>query len=220
MKHLAVIAFALAIGGCANHANFEQPDSYKVIGDQFNQQTLYYEVRYSQPYPGVFNGNEQQPMAPIDDIELSVVSRKSLANTKGIIDAHLPAGITTVQSRALSDYIFDVEITARRKQGPTAWDFEFLKSFGVGLLTFGLGPDYWDIIADFDVKYALTREDGSPVYSKSYNISAAFDHRASPFDTLDPLYRANRELYEQQLRKTLNSFFEGVEEQSLIQKES
>ena len=47
MKHLAVIAFALAIGGCANHANFEQPDSYKVIGDQFNQQTLYYEVRYS-----------------------------------------------------------------------------------------------------------------------------------------------------------------------------
>ena len=65
MKHLAVIAFALAIGGCANHANFEQPDSYKVIGDQFNQQTLYYEVRYSQPYPGVFNGNEQQPMDPL-----------------------------------------------------------------------------------------------------------------------------------------------------------
>ncbi|PVY76989.1 hypothetical protein C8D92_104222 [Tamilnaduibacter salinus] len=212
MRPFFTAFIAIALSGCASHAQFQAPDSYKIVSDDFNQKTIHHDILYSQPEPGILNDIEQQPMSPIGESELSSVSRRTLANTDSIIQSHLPAGMATVTSETSADYLMSVRIKAYKKHGPTAWDYEFLKSFGIGLFTLGLGPDLWDITAEFDAVYELKTNSGSTVHQKRFEIRDKADHQAAFYESLTPLYRASKQLYEQQLHQTLNTFFKQVEE--------
>ncbi len=211
MKQSLIAIMLLVLTGCANHATFKEPGTYTTVNDKFTGQTMKYSIAYSQPEPGIFTGGEQQPLKPVSDTNLSVVSTRSLQNINEIVERHLPAGVTTLANENAADFQFDVEITAYEKQGPTFWDFEFLKSLGVGLVTLGLGPDYWDVIADFDVKYALKDSKNNLLIAREYSIEEKADHQASPFDTNEPLLRSSQKMFEQQLALTLNDFFEAAD---------
>ena len=211
MRTLTTLLIYVLLTGCASHATFEQPDAYTSFNEEFKGETFHYSVLYSQPEPGFFSGGEQQDLNPLSKSRLSVVSERSLSDVEGLIERHLPAGIAISDKQESTDYQLEVAITAHSKHGPTAWDFEFLKSLGVGLVSFGLGPDYWDIVANFDVNYNLENSGGTTLLKKEYKVRERVDHQAGPFDTTEPLKRSSESMFEQQLAITLNDFFEKVD---------
>jgi hypothetical protein len=211
MKHLVLLLAITTMAGCANHATFESPEAYTTLDEQFTGQTVHYSIQYSQPRPGIFSGGEQQKASPLSEAELSIVSRKSLANVEEIVERHLPPGMSPIRGQTDTDYQLDISITAYSKHGPTAWDFQFAKSLGVGLISLGLGPDYWKIIADFDVTYALENRQTGEVIEESYSVDEIADHQAGPFESTDPLMRASQDMFERHFSLTLNQFFERID---------
>ncbi|PTB99141.1 hypothetical protein C9993_04475 [Marinobacter sp. Z-F4-2] len=211
MKYISLLFAAALLTGCANHATFKTPSPYTSIDDEFTGQTVKYTLKYSQPEPGIFTGGQQQVPTDLSKSNLSIVSAHTLANAEEIVERHLPAGLTPVTGESGADYLFDVQMTAHSKHGPTAWDFQFAKSLGIGLLTLGLGPDYWQIIADYKVTYSLTDSQTGHTITEEYAVTEVAEHQAGPFESNAPLKRASRDMFERNFALTLNEFFEQVD---------
>ena len=160
---------------------------------------------YSQLEPGLFNGNTQQDLKPIEEAELSVASAATLQNLTQIIERQLPASATIVDS-ANNDMKLMVELVAFSKAGPTYADFEFAKNFGKSMLTLGMGSSEYNILADFNVTYRLSDESGK-IIEKSYRIEDVVDHERGKFESMQSVHDYAAQLLEKHLIISLNDFF-------------
>lgn len=206
MKNLILLLLVLTIAGCASHAQINMPAVTKVFNKGFENKSLFSEILYSQPEPGVFSGGNQMPLAPLKDAKLSVASAATLQNLPDYIYKQLPSSTR----RAIdlpSDFKLRVELIAHDKKGPAYADYEFLKSFGKNLFTLGFASSEYDIIADFDVKYVLFRGE-QKVFSKEYKVAESVDHERGDFESHNSVNDYSAQLLEKHLILTLNDFFQ------------
>ena len=202
----ALLLCCLAIlGGCASHANIEMPAVTQVYNNAFTNKTFSYEILYSQPKPGIFSGGDKMPLLPLEKSEMSIASAATLKNLPDYIYKQLPSSVIRDQS-GNGDFKLIVELTAYNKKGPAYSDYEFAKSFGKNLLTFGFASSEYNIIANFDAKYRLIRS-GEEIFTKNYKVSESVDHERGDFDSFNTLNDYSGQLLEKHLILTLNDFF-------------
>ncbi|NWO04626.1 MAG: hypothetical protein HLX50_02645 [Alteromonadaceae bacterium] len=206
MKKLMVALMALAMAGCATHANIEMPAVSQVYDTAYEDKSISHEVFYSQPKPGIFTGGEQLPMTPLEEAELSVASASVLRDLPNYIYEQLPASVKRANPGE-GDYNLMVELTARDKKGPAYADYEAGKSIGKNLLTLGFGPSEYDIIADFDVAYQLMKG-SETVFEKSYTVEESVDHEKGDLESYNSLNEFTGQMLEKHLILTLNDFFQ------------
>lgn len=205
IRTIAITLGFVALTGCATPAQISMPTVQKVVHTAYENKTIKYDVLYSQPKPGMLSGGEQQPMQPIENAELSVASAKTLTNIRQYIQDQLPNS-SKLLKKGESDLDLVIRMKAFHKKGPAYADFEGMKSFGKSLLTFGLASNEYDIIADFEVTYDLTKN-GQILFSKDYKVKESVDHERGKLDGFNELNVYAAELLEKHLIITLNDFF-------------
>lgn len=176
-KLIGFIAFLLLMTGCANHAKIEMPVVAKVNSAKWQGKSFQYEIFYSQPQPGIFSEGEQQQLKPLKEAQLSVGSAQVLADLPQILANQLPVGVR-LNDDGQSDYRLKIELVAHDKKGPSYAEYELGKNLAKSLVTFGMGADEYDIIADFEITYCLIARDGKS-YRKSFSVKDRVDHERS-----------------------------------------
>ena len=204
MKKFLILLGTIVLTGCATHADIKMPVVTKVHNAVYENKTLDYELFYSQPKPGVFSGGEQLALAPLEEAELSVASASTLKELPKFIFDQLPLSMKHLEQDA--DLTLRLEMTAHDKLGPAYSDYEFTKSLAKGLLTLGLASSEYNIVADFDVKYALI-QNGKEVFSKVFTVRDEVDHEKGDFDSFNTLNEYTSQILEKHLILTLHDFF-------------
>lgn len=204
MKLLLILFGFITMTGCATHANISMPAVVEVQDKAYENKSIRYKILYSQPKPGVFNEKQQQPLKPIEQAELSVGSARVLKDLPTYIKQQLPKTVKVSNDKP-SDLELIIELYAFDKKGPAYADFEFGKSLGKSLLTFGLGSSEYEIIADFNVKYIL-RKNNTEVFSKTYEVKDQADHERSKLGDYKALDDFSSRMLEKHLILTLNDF--------------
>ncbi|MFQ3195724.1 MAG: hypothetical protein ACI9N3_002565 [Colwellia sp.] len=204
MKKVLILLGLIVLSGCATHAEITMPTVTNVHDSAYENKTLNYEVLYSQPTPGIFSGGEQLPLIPLNKAELSVASASALKELPKFIFNQLPVSVKYIANNA--ELTLKLEITAHDKKGPAYSDHEFTKSLAKNLLTLGLASSEYNIIADFDVKYALVHN-GKEVFSKEYKIKEEVDHEKGDFDAYNTLNEFTSQILEKHFILTLHNFF-------------
>lgn len=205
-KLIGFMVFLLLVTGCANHAKIEMPVISKVNSAKWQGKSFQYEVFYSQPQPGVFSGGEQQQLKPLKEAQLSVGSAQVLADLPQILGDQLPVG-ARINTDGQSDYRLKIELIAHNKKGPTYADYEFGKNFAKSLVTLGMGADEYDIIADFEITYALIDRDGK-TYRKTFPVKDRVDHERSAVEFKNNTFDYAATLLRKHIMITSSSFFE------------
>lgn len=205
MKYLFLLSLAFSVIGCTTHATIEMPPVTQVYNKSFENKTFSYEILYSQPKPGVITGGEQMPSVPLEQAELSVASAATLKKLPDYIFEQLPTNVKRA-GEGQSDFKLVVDLIAHDKKGPAYSRYEAGKSFGKNLLTLGLGPAEYNIVADFDAEYRLY-EGGQEVFVKSYEVEESVDHQRGGFEGFNSLNDYAGQLLERHLILTLNDFF-------------
>jgi hypothetical protein len=181
------------------------PAVTQVYNNAFTNKTFGYEILYSQPKPGIFSGGDKMPLLPLEKSEMSIASAATLKNLPDYIYKQLPSSVIRDQS-GNGDFKLIVELTAYNKKGPAYSDYEFGKSFGKNLLTFGLASSEYNIVANFNAKYRLISS-GKEIFSKNYKVNESVDHERGDFDSFNTLNDYSGQLLEKHLILTLNDFF-------------
>ena len=73
------------------------------------------------------------------------------------LQSQMPPTTKHVEKGQPSDMILVVEMEAYDRRGPAYSDHQLAKSVAKGMLSLGLAPSDYKIIADFDVKEALNK---------------------------------------------------------------
>jgi hypothetical protein len=210
MKKIFALCLAVLLTGCATHANIEMPAVSKVYDEVYENKSISHRILYSQPKPGIFTGEEQMPMVPLEEAQLSVASAATLRDLSDYIYEQLPSTVSRA-APGKGDYELVVELTARDKKGPAYADYEFGKSLAKGLVTLGFGSAEYDLIADFDVVYSL-QSGGNTLHEKSYTVYESVDHERGDFESFNSLNDYTGQLLEKHLITTLNEFFQEAPE--------
>lgn len=205
MKKLLILFGFITMTGCATHANISMPAVVEVQDKAYENKSISYKIQYSQPQPGVFNEKQQQELKPIENSELSVASAKVLKDLPTYIKKQLPKTTKLITGKN-SDLELVIELYAFDKRGPAYADFEAGKSLGKSLLTLGIGSSEYDIIADFDAKYIL-RKNNTEVFAKTYKVKEQVDHQRDKFEDFTALDDLSSRMLEKHLILTLNDFF-------------
>lgn len=203
-KAFAAALLAVTVTGCATHATIEKPALSPVAKTTWNSKTLNYKVLYSQPEPGLFSDGEQQPMTPLKDANLSLGSRMVLKDLPTNLEEQMPAGVKLV-SDDNSDYGLEIRITARNKKGPVYPEHQFLLSLVKNMFMFGLGPQEFVLVADFDAEYALSNKNGER-FGKSFTVTDRMDHQKGAFEGAFSPYEFSALLMRKHMAVTLNDF--------------
>lgn len=206
---LLALCLAALLTGCATHANIEMPLVNQSGLESFSGKSINYQLYYSQPEPGLFTGGEKQAMKPVEEVNLSVASARVLQKIPRYIESQLPASSRQVGKSERSDYTLLIEMDAKNKRGPAYSNHQFGKSLGKGMLTMGLGPSHYKIIADFNVNYKL-KSNGRTLYQKSYQVNDAVNHQKSDFESYSSLDDYSGQLLEKHMVLTLNSFLKDA----------
>lgn len=193
MKNFLTLLLVLFITGCATHAKIQMKGMAPLPSDKFTGKSFYSEIYYSQPKPGIFSGGEEMPMKPLSEAELSVMSSSVLNRFNNYVERQLPAGASIGSSKA-HDYKLKVELTAFHKMGPAYYDYELMKSFALNMLTLGIAPDEYNLIADFNITYTLIDAQGTSLLSKSYQVDDFLDHEMSGFENYNLLNELSQQL--------------------------
>lgn len=204
MKKLFILISILIIQGCASHANIEMPLLSKVESERFSGKTFTQKIYYSQPKPGVFSGGQEMPVTPIEKAELSVASANTLRKLNQYIQDQLPASTVTTNEGA-TDYNLVVELKAFNKKGPAYADYRAGKSFAKNMMTAGIAPSDYFLVADFEVNYKLYEKE-ELVFSKNYKVLDKENHQRGDFETNNSLFEYVGQLFEKHINITLNSF--------------
>lgn len=206
-KTLAMLCVMAIMTGCASHAEIKMPAVQSISSPKFEEKKFHYEVYYSQPKPGVFSGGDQEPLKPLSDSELSISSSAVLKDLPNYITEQLPSS-ASISSKENSDYQINVELVANHKRGPVYANHELAKSLGKGILTLGLAPSDYEIIADFNVTYHLA-EDGHAIYNKSYEVTDRVQHQRGDFESYNSVNDPAGQLLKKHIILTLNDFLEN-----------
>ena len=205
-KTLVALTFAAVLTGCATHANIEMPLVSNSGMEAYAGKSISYEVLYTQPTPGSFGaGGKQQDMKSVDQVQLSVASARVLHKMPSYITGQLPASAKQVENGEPSDLSLVIAMEARNKLGPAYADHQFAKTFGKNMLTFGLGPADYKIIADFDVEYSLL-QDGQLLHKKAFQVKDSINHQRGDFEAYNSLDEYSGQMLEKHMVLTLNDF--------------
>lgn len=205
MRNLVLFFVLLVLTGCATHANIKMPMVSEVRDSRYENKSLSYEIYYSQPKPGIFTGGEQLPLVPLNQAELSVASSRVLRVFPAIIFQQLPSTVKRVDA-GNGDFNLRIELVARHKHGPVYADYEVTKSLGKSLVTLGLGSSEYNIVADFNANYILSKS-GAEVFSKEFAINEQVDHERAQFESYGTLTEFKGQLLEKHLILSTNDFF-------------
>ncbi len=203
-KSLIAALLALTITGCATHATIDQPTLPQVTKTAWSSKTLSYKILFSQPEPGLIGGGEQQPMTPLKDAKLSIGSKIVMKDLPAELEKQMPAGIKLISDDG-SDYGLEIRITAHNKKGPVYPDHQFLASFAKNLFMFGLGPQDFELVADFDAEYTLTNKSGER-YAKTFTVSDRVEHQKGLFEGAFSPNEYAAQLMRKHMALTLNDF--------------
>jgi hypothetical protein len=209
MKKSSLALCLILVTGCATHADIQTPVVTQLQSDNFSNKIVSYNILYSQPQPGIFSSGSQTALKPLEESELSIASAVTLKNLPEYIYKQLPASVKKGTPNT-SDFNLEVDLIAHDKRGPAYADYEAMKSFGKGMLTFGLGSSEYNIIADFDITYKLTSHK-KEIYTKSYKIKDSIDHQRGQLESFNSLNDFSGQLLEKHLMLTLNSFFKDAD---------
>lgn len=205
MSKLVFFFGLLVLSGCATHANIVMPVVSQVHDSRYENKSLSYEIYYSQPKPGIFSNGEALPLAPLSQAELSVASSRVLKTFPTIIFKQLPSTVKRVDSGS-GDFKLRIELVARHKKGPVYADYESAKNLAKSLVTLGLGSDEYNIVADFNATYTLSKS-GIEVFSKEFYINEKVDHERAGFESYGSLTEYAGQLLEKHLILSMNDFF-------------
>lgn len=193
------------VSGCASNARINPSMMERASGMHWEGKAIAYEVSISQPEPGVFSGGEQQPMTPLNQANLSVGTRRALQDLNSYLENNLPQGASLAHA-GNSDLQLSVELTAYDKKGPAYLDHQFTESLAKGLLTLGLAPSDYEVIADFKVNYRLQDAEGVVWHENDYRVQESVDHQKGDFD-FDDQWLYARQMMEKHINITLGDFF-------------
>lgn len=203
---LIVAAVSMTLGGCATHAQIDVPAVQKVYSQRFDNKAFGYEILYSQPEPGVFSGGTQMPLAPLDKAALSVASATTLKRLPEYIFEQLPANVKRASTPGEADYVLHVELVAHHKKGPAYADYQTAKTTAMKMISLGLASANYSIVADFDAKYTLLKQN-QVIVEKTYAVKDDVDHQRGDFENQNSLNDYTAQMLQKHLITTLNDFF-------------
>lgn len=201
-----IISF-LWLCGCAQHAKIDAFTEPKVQHQSWQGQCFAVELLYAQPKPGVLSDGQAQPLKPFNEAEKSSGAVEVLKALPDIIKQQLPAGVEWGTKNHCA-YQLQVAVEAFDKRGP-AYPVYPGKNFAKSLMTLGLDMDSdYDITANFIASYQLQKQnDGVPIFSQRIKVDRKVPHEHGAFDFSDNPWDYARQLFRQQLARTLNDFF-------------
>ena len=205
MKVFSILVISLILTGCGTHAKIDVPVTSKVDNSAWFGKKFHYSVRYSQPTPGVFSGGEEQPLVPLKQAKISQGAAMAFNRLADAIYNQYPLGVKR-GGQDQYDYLLEIDLIAREKSGPAYPDYQMAESFGANVLTLGLAPANYDIIADFDVTYRLVDMNKEVLYEKEYKVHDSVEHQRKDFDSLNSLYGFSAQLFEKHIALTLSNF--------------
>ncbi len=130
----------------------------------------------------------------------------------GYIRNQLPGAKKATGKDSDDAYQLRVSIKSNTGYGPAYRDYLFFPTLGSKLLTLNLGPYLYDIRADFDVEYVVTKQ-GKEVFRKVYEVRDSVGHQRGAF-TYDPneheLRRQEKKLFRKHFEETLGDFARHV----------
>ena len=121
------------------------------------------------------------------------------------LQSQMPPTTKHVEKGQPSDMMLVVEMEVYVRRGPAYSDHQFAKSVAKGMLSLGLAPSDYKIIADFDVKYSLKQE-GRELISKAYKINDSVKHQKGDFEKFSTLDDYSAQMLEKHMVLTLNDF--------------
>ncbi len=210
MKKLFAVSLSLMLAGCATHANIDMPVVSQVYDSFYENKSISYNIKYSQPEPGLFTAGEQMPLVDIKDAKLSVASAATLKKLPEYITQQLPPSVKISENNS-SDFEIIVELVAKDKKGPAYADYNAGESFVKNFLTIGFAASEYQIVADFSANYKLYYQ-GKEIYAEKYVINESVDHERGDFDSFNSLNDYAGQLLERHLILTLNDFFKDSAE--------
>lgn len=138
-------------------------------------------------------------------MRLSVASSRVLQKMAAYLKGQMPPTTKHVEKGQPSDMILVVEMEAYDRRGPAYSDHQLAKSVAKGMLSLGLAPSDYKIIADFDVKYSLKQE-GRELISKAYKINDSVKHQKGDFEKFSTLDDYSAQMLEKHMVLTLTDF--------------
>ncbi len=206
---IAITAAIVVATGCASHAEIKSNALAPVTNARFDNSTITYEVLYSQPQPGMFSDGEQLPLKPLAEAEVSVGSARTLRELPNYLFAQLPPSAKR-GSDDRHDYKLRLALIAKHKAGPVYADYQYGETFGKKMLTLGLAPDEFEIVADFDARLQLLDANGQVVHERDYQIAERVEHERDGFENMDNVTLVVHQLFEQQLTTLLHDFLSST----------
>lgn len=208
MKKTLVVLAVASLAGCATRAKIDVPDTAQWKSPTLAGKTFAFDIYYSQPTPGVFSGGDAQPLLPLNQVQTSVASADIVKQLPNYLAKKLPANAKAADGTT-SDYVLRVELVAPHKRGPAYSDYQAGQSMAMNLITLGLAPSYYNLVAEFDAKYVLTSQ-GQSIYEKSYKVKDLVADQRGDFDGFSILNQHTAELFQKHLFTTLDDFYSGA----------
>lgn len=207
----------LTITGCSSMAKVDQshiglmadyPESEMDKGVFIG---LYHRTTNAQFYNRVSKKYEFQPLSTSDKLYIESVA---INTTGGTLIDMVPKGI-----KVLNEYTNDapsliVYLDGISSQGVVRLDFRPLINFPLKIVTLGLSPAYYNIIADFEVTYEYNYK--GDIFKKTYPVKASYAHADGVF-TYEKENSA-REIVQKYITETHHQFWNDYKN-SVIEKE-
>ena len=212
---LLVWVISFLLGGCAQHARIDAFNKPKIQHESWQGQCFIVELLYAQPKPGILSGGQALPLRPFNEAEKSSEAVTVLKTLPDIIKQQLPVGVTWGNHCV---YQLHVAVKAFDKRGPSYAVFSSIKNYAKSLVTLGFDFDKdYEITANFTVEYRLQKQnDGTPIFSQRFEVNRKLSHEHGNFEFSEAPLDYARQLFQQQIARTLNEFFRRAAKETWI----
>lgn len=137
---------------------------------------LYHRTKNTQFYNRATKKREFQPLSASDKLYIESVAVNSTGAT---LISMVPDGIKVLDTYSPEVPSLIVYLDGLSTQGIVRLDFKPLMNIPLKILTLGLSPAYYNIVADFEVTYEYNYK--GDIFKKTYPVKASYEHTDGVF---------------------------------------
>lgn len=213
-------ALALVLVGCGAPARIPDAPEPQASGELAGEEVavrMYFEQRFPKAGDEGFEvrvydfDRELKRYLLFQDAELTHQTRPLLRSLEPAVAEILgAAGARVVGEAAQPDWILETRLTFGPTPSPCFYKIDVGKSFAVGIPSFGLAPDFFDIRADYTVRFRLL-QGGAVRREGVFQVEESVTHTASPLNfkrekqMVERAHTYCRELLQRDLTRFLES---------------
>lgn len=220
MKTIVLMLMMIAVTGCSSNAKVDQSHA-GLMADYPKAEMedgvfigLYHRTQSKKFYNYESKQYDFKPLHISDKLYIESVAVNPTGPT---LIGMVPDGIQVLDKYSADSPTVVVYLDALSDQGVVRLDFRPSVNVPLKIITLGLSPAYYNIVADFEITYEYTHN--GDVFKRTYPVNASYEHTEGVFNYEKE--NSAREIVQKYVTETHRKFWDDYKNsKSEMQKDS